>query len=216
MEAPVDSLAFSEDQVSALTGLSKRQLRYWDSEKKFFSPEYMIAGRRVYSFRDLVGLRTIAPIRKRVSLQQLRKIDEELHKHHETPWASLKFYLFGKELLYRIPEGGEIVSASKPGQRPLFETISLEAVRSTTIRDLPKFQERSASELGKVQRRKNVMHGSAVIAGTRIPTALIWRYVQAGFSPEKIVSGFPRLTVIDVKRAISYERKQRARRKLAS
>lgn len=216
MPESVEALAFSEDEVSALTGLTKRQLRYWDSERKFFSPEYVVDGRRVYSFRDLVGLRTIAPIRKRVSLQQLRKIDEELHKEHETPWSSLKFYLFGKELLYVKPGDSSLVSASKPGEK-IFEVIDLEEVRSATVAELPKLRKRSTEDFGKVTRHRNVVRGTSVIAGTRIPTSLIWEYVQAGFTVEKILQGFPRLTRLDVQRALSYEkRRRRHTRKRAS
>lgn len=206
-----DSLVFSEDQVSALTGLSKRRLRYWDREHGFFSPEFTIDGRRVYSFRDLVGLRTVAPLRERVSLQQLRKIDEEIHKEHETPWASLKFYLAGKEIVYRDPRSERLYSATKPGERVI--EIDLEEVRNETTVALREARRRSDAEIGTVSRRRNVMRGKAVLAGTRIPTELIWEYKNAGFSVDKILQGFPRLTREDVTQALAYERRRRKRKR---
>ena len=56
-------LGFSADQASRLTGLSSRQLRYWD-ETEFFSPAFReeierAPWWRVYSFRDIVGLRAL-------------------------------------------------------------------------------------------------------------------------------------------------------------
>ena len=65
-------LAFSAHQVSRLASLSLSQLSYWD-RTSFFSPEYASGYRRspfsrVYSFRDLVGLYTLALFRKRYRL----------------------------------------------------------------------------------------------------------------------------------------------------
>src|SRR5947209_8547317 len=89
-------LAFTTEHVCRLTGLSVGQVRYWD-KTEFFSPTLVDGVRRafsrIYSFRDVVGLRTIAMLRNKhhVPLQQLRRIGEWLHRHHETPWSSLRF-----------------------------------------------------------------------------------------------------------------------------
>lgn len=213
MADTIEFMAFSEDQVSALTGLSTRQLRYWDRKHEFFSPEYVIDGRRVYSFRDLVGLRTVATLRTRTSLQQLRKIDEELHRDHETPWAKLKFYLLGREVLYKDPSSSNIQSASRPGEQ-VFEVIDLDEIKGTTIHEIKRQGERSPDEIGQITKKRNVMRGKPVIAGTRIPTELIWDYHVAGFSTEKILRGFPRLKRADVEKAIEVE--GLARGKIAS
>lgn len=211
MEDTIESLAFSEDQVSTLTGLSKRQLRYWDRRHHFFSPEYKIEGRPLYSFRDVVGLRTVAQVRDRLPLQQLRKIDARLHSKYETPWASLKFFLAGRELIYAEPDSGTYVSAKYPGQEVV--QIDLEEVRAEMISDLARLRKRSQDQIGKISRNRNVMRGASVVAGTRIPTAIIWRYHEAGFSNDKILEGFPRLTISDVKTAISHEKKRRRRKR---
>ncbi len=207
-----DSIAyFGEDQVAELTGLSKRQLRYWD-KTDFFSPEYLVDDRRVYSFRDLVGLRAIAPIRTRVPLQELRKVDralhEEFHEDHPNPWASIKFFLSGKELLYRDPRTDEVVSTKPHRQTPIL-VIDLEEVRSDTVRLLKRKRSRKDSDIGKLSKRRNVLNGRQVIAGTRIPSSLIWRYFSSGMTVEEIVDGFPTLTEKDVKAAIRDERSRR-------
>src|SRR3546814_1019024 len=61
--------AFGEEHVSRLTGLSVGQLRAWD-RRGFFSPHYAYEDRRspysrVYSFRDVVGLRAIAVLKQK-------------------------------------------------------------------------------------------------------------------------------------------------------
>jgi len=57
-------LAFSADDVCRVTGLSQRQLAYWD-KTGFFAPEFASPKERpfarVYSFRDVVGLRSTRP-----------------------------------------------------------------------------------------------------------------------------------------------------------
>lgn len=77
-------LAFTADHVARLTGLSNRQLRYWD-QTGFFAPTHLDehhrrAFGRIYSFRDVVGLRAISILRKthKIPLQELRRVGEWL------------------------------------------------------------------------------------------------------------------------------------------
>lgn len=71
-------IAFTSEHVCRITGLSAGQLRYWD-KTEFFSPPLVDHHSRrnfgrIYSFRDVVGLRTIAVLRKRVPLSEVRKV----------------------------------------------------------------------------------------------------------------------------------------------
>ena len=85
--------AFSEDQVERLTGLSKAQLRYWD-RTGFFAPKLAEEDRRraysrLYSFKDVVALRTISVLRNQhnVPLQHLRKVAEKLSHLKDDLWT---------------------------------------------------------------------------------------------------------------------------------
>jgi DNA-binding transcriptional MerR regulator len=74
--------AFTDEQVSKLTGISVGQLRYWD-RTDFFKPEFAYEERRdafsrVYSYLDLVSLKIIARLRSRVPLQRLRIVKQQL------------------------------------------------------------------------------------------------------------------------------------------
>jgi len=125
-------LAFSADQVRKLTGLTVRQLRYWD-HTEFFSPEHAPGYRsgaftRIYSFRDVVGLSAIATLRNehQFPLQKLRLVGAYLKRFHDTPWASLALYVSGREILFREPGRPEpYTSISSPGQVVL-ATIELQ------------------------------------------------------------------------------------------
>jgi DNA-binding transcriptional MerR regulator len=99
--------AFSAFHVCRLTGLSLRQLSYWD-DTEFFSPYYASENRRspfsrVYSFEDVVGLRVIAILRNdhKIPLQKLRKIAEQLSQYHPRPWSGLVLYVCGKKVFLK-------------------------------------------------------------------------------------------------------------------
>ena len=71
---------FSAEQVARITGLTLRQLAYWDNVG-FFKPsltqiEEGAKPFRVYSFNDIVGLRVISVLRQdhKISIEQLRKV----------------------------------------------------------------------------------------------------------------------------------------------
>jgi uncharacterized protein (DUF433 family) len=210
-------VAFSADQVRRLTGLSLRQLAYWD-KTGFFSPEHAPGYRagafsRVYSFRDVVGLYTIALLRKRhrFPLQQLRRVGEYLHRHHETPWAGLALFIAGREVLFRDPtDPTDYISAApkSPGQRVI--PVYLEEVAGK-VRDITEGLRRRPKELvGQIVRNRYVVHNAPVLAGTRIPTAAVWNFFAAGYTTSAILREYPRLKPRDVVAAIGYEKGRRA------
>lgn len=199
-------MAFSADQVCGLTGASKRQLGYWHRVgllKPSISLEVGEQRVRVYSFRDVVGLRTLAILRNRhrVSLQELRLVDSWLKRHHETPWAELRFFVAGKHVLF--PMNGELVSARPFGQKPL--RFELRPV----VRDLQKrvnrLRQRPQRMIGKVSRSRAVASNEWVLRGTRIPTRVIWDFYEAGCSVATIHREYPSLTETDIKAAIEFE-----------
>lgn len=201
--------AFTADHVCRLTGLSARQLGYWD-RTEFFSPTFLDEFRRrafgrIYSFRDLVGLRTIAVLRKRhrVPLQELRRVGAWLNEQHDKPWSSLRFALLGRKVVFFEPGTGDVVEPRGHGQRVL--PIALEPIANEMRNAAERLRERSADQVGKIARNRYVVHNSWVIAGTRIPTQAIWNYHEAGFSTEAIVAEYPRLTTEDVRAAVEFE-----------
>jgi len=78
--------------------------------RRFFSPQFAYEDRfvpysRVYSFQDVVGLRTIAVLMKDygISLQQLRKVARELISKGFGHWAELKLYVVKKTGAFSSP-----------------------------------------------------------------------------------------------------------------
>jgi uncharacterized protein (DUF433 family) len=200
--------AFSEDHVARLTGLSHGQLRSWD-RAGFFQPRYAYQDRhvpysRVYSFQDVVGLRTIAVLMKeyRISLQKLRKVAQELIRRGYDHWAEVKLYVVKGQVHFRPDLNADSIEGVWDGQLAMVPIIDVINDVEARVQELKK---RDASQLGHVERNKYVARNSAVIAGTRIPTAAIRRFKEAGYTVEQIIRQYPALTAEDVQAALVHE-----------
>lgn len=205
-------IAFTAEHVCRLTGLTPRQLRYWD-RTGFFSPTLVDDHRqrafgRIYSFRDLVGLRTIAKLRKKMPLQALRKLGAWLKERHEEPWSSLRFAWNGRHVVFMDPQSGTPTEPRGSGQKVL--SIALEPIANEMSRAAEGLRKRRRDQLGQIVRNRYVVHNAWVIAGTRVPTEAIWNFYSAGYTVEEIIREYPRLRPKDVKAAIAFEKDRRA------
>jgi DNA-binding transcriptional MerR regulator len=208
--------AFTAEHVSRLTGLSDRQLRYWDG-RGLFSPSYADAIRRrpysrIYSFRDIVGLRTIALLLKqyRVPFSEVEAVGAWLSERYETPWASLRFFVADRKVLFEDPQTGIRFRARPPHQAAL--PIELRSIEHEMKEAARKLRERRAEDVGKIGRHRYIVHNADVLAGTRIPTAAIWEYHEAGYDTVEILRQYPTLTAADIGVAIEHEMKRHARK----
>jgi uncharacterized protein (DUF433 family) len=202
--------AFSADHVVRLTGLTKSQLSEWD-KTGFFKPQYAHENRRspysrIYSFRDVVGLRVVSVLRKQhnVSMQHLRKVAERLSNEDYAFWSQEVFYVLNREVYFHEPETQQVRSILK-GQYAA--TFPLEPIIGEMRHAAAKLRDRTADQIGRIERHRLVMHNAPVIAGTRIPTGAIKRFKEAGYSIEGIMKEYPSLTKADVEAALAYEEK---------
>jgi uncharacterized protein (DUF433 family) len=209
-------VAFPADHVCQLTGLTKRQLSYWD-RTGFFAPRYADENRRrpfsrIYDFRDVVGLRTIALLRNKynIPLQQLRRVGEWLATHHETPWASLKFYVGGGKVFFDDPESGERMATEPHGQE-VFPVEMVEVAREME-EAASRLRERTPDQIGHIIKNRYVLGNRPVLDGTRIPTSTVWNFHEAGYDAEAIISEYPQLSPADIEAAIAYEEPARQKR----
>lgn len=200
--------AFSEDQVQRLTGISKRQLRYWD-RTGFFTPSLAeenrrIAFSRIYSFTDVVSLRVLNILRNQygVSLQHLRKAAEDLPQMSEEKWGSTELFVLNRRVVFVEPETAqyrEIVSKQYVIGIPLREIVS------DTKRDIKALRERDKGTAGTIVRSRNVCHNAWVMAGTRIRVASIKEFAKEGYTIRQIQKEYPTLTEADIEAALRYE-----------
>lgn len=196
-----------------LTGLTKHQLRYWH-QSGFFSPRNRrmdpSADISLYDFRDVVGLRAVAKLRKHLSLQQIREIDAYLRRYSSYPWSRLKLKLCGAELIFEDPETGIFTSTRPLGQTAHAEIVKLDEVAEETKTAILEFRRRPADSFGKIEQSRRIQRNAPVIAGTRIPVATVRAFHEARYSDEQIKKEFPSLSSQDIAAAIAFQKKPRA------
>ena len=193
--------AFSADHAASITGLSKTRLAKWD-RLGFFSPEYIGDDdrrnpySRVYSFVDLVGLRTLKLLADnyRVPLGELRKAAAELRKRSDRPWSEIPLAVLKRKVVFDLDTSPRNVT---DGQYAI-KHISLQPIVQEIREQAEKLRRRSASQIGHTERRKFIQHNSEVISGTRIPVAAIDSFIQAGYSNRQILDEYPSLVLGDI------------------
>lgn len=204
--------AFSEEQVERLTGLSKTQLRYWD-KTGFFAPKFAEEDRRraysrLYSFKDVVALRTISVLRNRhdVPLQHLRKVAEKLSHLKDDLWIKTKLYVLGRKVIFHEP-GTNLPREVVSGQYVI--GVLLKTIVSDTQKDVEKMHRRDPAKVGQIERSRFVNHNAWVIGGTRIPTAAIRRFKEAGYTNAQIRKEYPDLKPRDIAAALLHEEQEK-------
>lgn len=114
---------FNSKTVSKITGLSMRQIDYWD-RTHFIKPSVSEASGygslRLYSFTDLVQLRVARTLLgKGVSLQKMRKAMIYLKKNIpavKKPFLELKFLTDGETIFIITKNEKKIIDILKSGQ----------------------------------------------------------------------------------------------------
>ena len=193
--------AFSIDHAALITGLSKARLAKWD-RLGFFPPEYVGDDdrrnpySRVYSFVDLVGLRTLRVLddEYKVPLSELRKAASELRKRSDRPWSAIPLAVLKRKVVFDLDTSPRNVT---DGQYA-FKHIPLQPIAQEIREKADKFRRRDASQIGHTEKRKFVQHNKEVISGTRIPVSAIDSFIRAGYSNHKILEEYPSLVLRDV------------------
>lgn len=143
-----EDLHYEAGDVTRLTGLTGRQLRYWDSSGLFPASgrtgdgERRQGTRRLWSFRDLVLLRAIVKIRAmNISTQAIRRAFDYLRRAFPDlggDFAGVTFVVWGTDLLALPPGESLPISIVKAqGQRVMAIPIdSISAEVAQEVREL--------------------------------------------------------------------------------
>lgn len=197
---PVVLHAFSVDHAARITGLSKARLTRWD-KLGFFSPEHADESdrgnpySRVYSYTDLVGLRTLAILtdKHRVPIKELKKAHDVLANEVGRPWSEIQLSVLNRKVVRDL--GG--TPRDTDGQQAL-KHIPLPTIASEVAERAEALRKRDNSKIGVTERHKFIAHNALVMAGTRIPVSAVQSFVKAGYTDDAIVSEYPTLTKFDV------------------
>jgi uncharacterized protein (DUF433 family) len=195
--------AFSRPKVIHLTGLSARQLQYWD-EQRFLQPSVSRGAgrgrRRLYDFRDLVSLRVAADLRRQgVSLQLIRKVHAHLQSlDYRHPLAELTFWVFEGRLFFS--EAETVRAGRRPEQVLASFVVPVPSIVASLNQEIAQLDERP---VGEIERRRGTLGSKPVIRGTRIPVASVLRLAEDGLSEAEILEMYPDLQPEDVQAALA-------------
>lgn len=131
---------FTTTQVIKLTGINPKTLHYW-AQTEFISPSIARAhgtgSRRIWSFRDILALRTAHELRSQdVPLQRIRLALNYLQTVEglENPLAGARLVVSGDDVLV-VRGNRELVSIlHQPGQSALKLVLDLERIVKDTKR----------------------------------------------------------------------------------
>lgn len=167
-------MAFPVPIASVLTGATIAQLAYWrkdtPSAPALLVPGGKRSGRYLYSWADVVALRSIVYLRSEKSLPRIRRAAATLRALEADEWTHLASYSListRRSILVRTPKGQLLDVGEHPGT-VLEETLMrdvLEPFETRTGRIVPALM----SPRPHIAVDPGVLGGYPVVAGTRVP-----------------------------------------------
>jgi len=149
---------FTSNDVMALTGITARQLQWWD-ERGIVAPVRR-GHRRIYRWDELVTVTVIRQLRRRgFSLQRMRKVIRFLQQEFGTSLAatvgaSAEFHLLTDGThLYLRTSARQVVDLLKNARQPMFDICLSDEVRRVRA-GIQARKKSAASERGGFLRRR--------------------------------------------------------------
>jgi uncharacterized protein (DUF433 family) len=206
--------AYTAERASALSGVPKSTVHYWARER-ILVPSVSLTKVKLWSYTDLLGLRTIYWLRQRKiddqgwripsttmaevrrALVKLDELDLTMWTEDEHPRVSVDA---GGTIHIEIPGWG---AQDLEGRRPLPDMVDLIAPFSTA-------HTRPAPDLHKPRPNLRIvpgkLSGSPHILHTRIETQAIAALARRGFNTADIERLYPKAPALALVEAIDLER----------
>lgn len=200
-------MAYPTHIAAALSGATLRQLQYW-RESDLVEPELgKASGRHLYSFPDVVALRSFVFLRETASLQLIRKAVgglRYLRNLDHLACYQLAVDAEGSRIVL-VEEGGGVVNLSGAlGQ------YRIAAAMRDVLRPFKNMQGAKVVDLRRPRRHLVVVpetHGGyPVIEGTRVQFDLVASLVADGVAPGEIREFYPSVTAAAARDAAAFGR----------
>lgn len=203
----VTTVSYSSEMAAALSGATSRQLAYWrkatENGKPVLVPEISAERPILYSFRDVVALRTCAYLRNRLSLQKVRFALGTLKDLGETGHLSqYRLVADGRSVVLVRSEDEAIDLVHRPGQQVtvvMADVLRPFAVGQVTVPDLRHPEPAIAVD-------PEILGGHPVVDGTRVPFELVADLVEDGVPPESISEYYPSVSASAASDAVEFAR----------
>ena len=184
-------MAFPVPIASVLTGATVRQLAYWRKDtsaaRALLVPEGKRGGRYLYSWADVVALRSIVYLRQEKSLPRIRRAVATLRGLEAGEWTHLATYRLiatHRSIVVRTPGGQLLDLEAQPG------TVLEEVLMADVLAPFQTQRGRAVPALKRPRPRiavnPAVLGGYPVIAGTRVPFDLVASLAVDELEPAEI------------------------------
>lgn len=185
-------MAYATKMAAALSGATVSQLRHWRSPRTgpLLAPEIAVKPRAVYSFQDVLALRTFVRLREHASLQKIRGAIGNLRDIGEAGHlASYRLVSDKRGNIQLVTEDQAVNLGEKPGQ------LQLVAVIGEVIEP---FAARAGVLVPHLLRPRpglsvdpETQGGIPVITGTRVPYDAVAGLMRDGVPADRIAEYYP-------------------------
>ncbi|PZG20697.1 DUF433 domain-containing protein [Nonomuraea aridisoli] len=188
-------MSYTPKLAAALSGATLRQLAHWRKATErgaVLVPEISVTRPVLYSFRDLIALRTCVKLRNDASLQRIRRALDTLRDDLEER-AHLS--------AYRLVADGSTIYLVEPGQATDLVHRRANVVIHDLVDVLRPFYRDGRHIPDLLKPREHVMvdpavrGGVPVIDGTRVPYDEVAALLRDGVPPERIGDYYPSVSV---------------------
>lgn len=198
-------VAYTTKMAAALSGATTSQLRHWRRETDagvVLVPEVARSPRALYSFRDVLALRTFVHLRNSSSLQKIRTALGTLRNLGERDHLSSYRLVTDGRTIQLVSDAEAIDLVRKPGQRQVVivmgDVIEPFPVRAGVV--VPHlFHPRKNIEVDPA-----TQGGHPVITGTRVPYDAVAELLEDGVPAERIADFYPAVSVEAAREAADF------------
>jgi uncharacterized protein (DUF433 family)/DNA-binding transcriptional MerR regulator len=202
-----NTVAYATKMAAALSGATMHQLRHWRSPGTgpLLTPELASRPRALYSFQDVLALRTFVKLREDASLQKIRAAIGHLRNLGEAgPLASYQLVADKRGNIQLLAQEQTVNLGDKPGQLQLIavigDVIEPFAVRAgVVVPHLLKPRPLLAVD-------PETQGGTPVIAGTRVPYDAVAGLMRDGVKAEQVGDYYPAVTAEAARDALDFAR----------
>jgi uncharacterized protein (DUF433 family)/DNA-binding transcriptional MerR regulator len=198
------AVAYPTYLAATLSGASLRQLQYWRSQELLVPELRPASGNRVlYSFKDVVALRTFVYLREQESLQLIRQAIGTLRGLGNLEHLSqYTLVADGKRIVLVEPDAMTDLT-NRPGQ-----------MVATYMRDVyAEFDNMQGARVVNLLKPRELvsvdpgLHGGyPVIAGTRVQYDLVASLIEDGVPAEEVVEFYPSVSADAARDAAAFAR----------
>jgi uncharacterized protein (DUF433 family)/DNA-binding transcriptional MerR regulator len=202
-----ENVAYATKMAAALSGATVSQLRHWRSPRTgpLLAPEMAATPRAVYSFQDVLALRTFVRLRENASLQKIRAAIGTLRNIGEVGHlASYRLVADRAGNIQLLTEDQAVNLGKQPGQ------LQLVAVIGEIIEP---FAARAGVLVPHLLRPRpglavdpDTQGGIPVIAGTRVPYDAVASLMREGIPAERIAEYYPAVSATAADDALDFAR----------